>query len=181
MNRLRLCRFVPYLVQVCLFVAFLSPVLLTGQQSNEVLKLVAPQDLEGIFPPSFYFRGKTAPVQWRNAAALRFSAQSIFFAGLIDSSGYASGIQDKYQMYLLTEQPMLIGDQLLPAGAYGAGFVGDRFVVMDIGGKTVAEGQTQLDEHFARPRPLQIVLPPASDARLYLGRRWIPMRLALPK
>lgn len=134
-----------------------------------------------MFPATVYFQGKTAPVQWRNAAAVRFSAQAVFFAGLIDNSGYASGVQEKYQMYLLVEQPMQFGDRVLPAGAYGAGFVGKRFIVMDIGGNTVAEGETLLDEHLARPRPLQIMLLSASDAKLYLGRRWIPIALASPK
>lgn len=126
-----------------------------------------------MFPPSVYFQGRTAPLQIRNAAAMKLPGGGVFFAGLVDASGYASSVQEKYQMYLLAERPMLLGDKALPAGAYGAGFVGNRFLIMDIGGRTIAEGETQTDDKMTRPRPLQMVLAPGGETRLYLGRRWI--------
>ncbi|MGI4854460.1 MAG: hypothetical protein ACRYF4_10510 [Janthinobacterium lividum] len=155
-----------------------SPVVLRGQASAGAPALIAPQELETLFPPSVYFQGKTAPVQRRNSAAVRFGEGAAFFAGLVDTSGYASSVQEKYQMYLLTERAVQFGDKTLPAGAYGAGFVGDRFLVMDIGGHVLAEGATQMDEKLARPRPLQMVLSPAGEGRLYLGKRWVRVSLA---
>ncbi len=135
-------------------------------------------ELQSTFPPSVYFQGRSAPLQLRNAAAIRFAGDAIFFAGLVDSSGYASSIQEKYQMYLIAERPVLIGGKLLQAGAYGAGFVGDRFLVMDIGGRTIAEGQVQNDAKLARPRPLQLVQANGTGAKLYLGRRWVSVEIS---
>ncbi len=144
-----------------------------GQQSAKAIRVLPAQEVESTFPPSVYFRGKTAPVQLRNASAARFADDSLVFAGLVDNSGYASNLRETYQMYLLTDKSLLVGDKLLPAGAYGAGFVGEGYIVMDIGGRTVAEGETHQDDQITRPRPLQLLQPAASSIRLYLGRRWV--------
>ena len=59
-------------------------------------------------------------------------------ASLVDTSGYSSGVAAKYQGYLITEVPLKIGGKLLPAGAYGIGFLGgDKFLVTDLGGGDV--------------------------------------------
>jgi len=44
-------------------------------------------------------------------------------AGLVDTSGYSTGVASKYQGYLITEVPLKIGGKRLPAGAYGFGFL----------------------------------------------------------
>lgn len=144
-----------------------------GQQSLKTIRVLSSQEMENVFPPSVYFRGKTAPVQWRNAFAVRFADDSLVFAGLVDNSGYASSVQETYQMYLICDKPLLVGDKVLPAGAYGAGFVGERFIVMDVGGRTAVEGKTHLDDELTRPRPLQVLQPSDKNIRLYLGRRWV--------
>lgn len=149
---------------------------LQAQAPMAAVQMLEPKELESTFPPSVYYRGKTASIQWRNAAAIR-SGNAIFFAGLVDTSGYSSSIQETYQMYLILEQATLFGDASLPAGAYGAGFVGTQFVVMDLGGHKVAEGATQMDEHLARPRPLQVRQPSPTETRLYLGKRWVRVAL----
>ena len=138
----------------------------------------SPEEVQGTFPPSVYFQGRSAPLQLRNAAAIRFAGDAIFFAGLVDSSGYASSVQEKYQMYVICERPTLFGGKLLQAGAYGAGFVGERFLVMDLGGRNIAEGQTQTDAQMARPRPLQLLQPGKASAKLYLGKRWVSVELS---
>lgn len=138
-------------------------------------RLFSAEELETTFPAKVYYLGKTAPVQLRNAAAVHLGEHGIFFAGLVDTSGYASGVQETYQMYLLLEQPTHFGSTTLQPGAYGAGFVGDKAVVMDIGGHKIAETATQLDDHMTRPRPLQLVQVDGG-VRLYLGRRWCDIK-----
>lgn len=150
------------------------------QRDEKATQVLSAQEVETTFPPTVFFRGKTAPVQWRNASAVRFADGSLFFAGLIDSSGYASNVQETYQMYLISEVPFRIGDKPVPAGAYGAGFLGEHFVVMDVGGHSVAEGDTHTDQGLSRPRPLQILQPGALSVRLYLGRRWVSIALSYP-
>ena len=132
--------------------------------------------LSDLLPATVYFQGKTAPLQIRNSGGTRFLSGAIAWAALVDTSGYASSVQERYQFYLVTEGPLRVGNTTLAAGAYGGGFMGDRFIMMDLGGHTVAQGSTLLDANLARPRPLQI-LPDSPDAvRLYLGRRWMQLQ-----
>ncbi len=94
---------------------------------------------------------------------------------MVDSSGYASGIQEKYQFYLVTEGPLRIGNAKIGPGAYGGGFVGNEFELMDLGGHTVAQGPTQTDADLRRPRPLQVLADSSTAVKLVLGRRWVEL------
>ena len=135
----------------------------------------APAALANLLPPSVYFRGKSAPIQLRNAGAVRFGEDAIAWVALVDNSGYATDVQEKYQFYLVTEAPLLLGGTKLAAGAYGGGFLGERFVVMDLGGHTVAEGSLQTDPALKRPRPLQMLPDTPHAVKLYLGRHWVEL------
>ena len=132
-----------------------------------------PEQLERLLPATVYFRGQVASVQARNSGAVRFPDGAVFFAAMVDTSGYASDVQATYQFYLVTESPILLGSMPLRAGAYGAGVVNGKLVVMDIGGHTIANVDTTLDNAMMRPRPLQVLTEAGSSARLYLGRRWV--------
>jgi len=137
-------------------------------------KLFTPEDLNKLLPQGVWFSGKSAPLQLRNSGGVRFSNGLSFWAAMVDTSGYASNVQEKYQFYLVTEGPVEFGGKLLPPGAYGAGFVAnDRFVVMDVGGHTVLEGATNQDDAMKRPRPLELLTQPDGKLRLYLGRRYV--------
>lgn len=134
--------------------------------------------LNALLPPSVYFAGRTAPLQTRNAGGTKFANGSTFWVSLVDSSGYASSVQERYQFYLVTEGPIRFGDVALRPGAYGGGFVGERFVLMDIGDHSIGEGATQTDANLRRPRPLQVVADQPGAVKLYLGRRWVMVRTA---
>lgn len=138
--------------------------------------LLAPDKLSALLPPSVYFEGKSAPLQTRNAAGASLSGGAILWAALVDTSGYATDVQSRYQFYLVTESPLLLGKSRLAPGAYGGGFVGDQFVIMDIGGHTVVNGPVHTDDALKRPRPLQMTSPSATAMRLYLGRHWIDLQ-----
>jgi hypothetical protein len=138
----------------------------------------AAAQLETLIPATVYFRGKVASVQLRNAGGARFANDGIFFAVMVDTAGYSSSVQEKYQFYLVTEKAIRFGGQFLPPGAYGAGFVNDSFIVMDIGGKTLLQGNTSEDKELKRPRPLQVLAVSESSVRLYLGRRYVLVEAA---
>ena len=142
--------------------------------------LLAPDQINKLLPPSVFFRGQTAPLQLRNAAAARFGDGALLFASLVDTSGYSTSVRERYQFYLVTEVPLTLGEKTLPAGAYGAGFLEDgTFVVMDIGGHDVLLARTERDQTMRRPRPLQLV--PGStpqELRLYLGRSYAVLKRA---
>ena len=97
------------------------------------------------------------------------------FATKIDAGGYSSGIQERYQAYLITEVPLIIGGNRLPPGAYGVGFIpNNKFVVMDIGGHDLFLADSHRDETLQRPTPLQILPDPTPQSyRLYGGRDFV--------
>lgn len=133
------------------------------------------EQIAGLLPPSVYFSGQTANLQLRNAGAVNLDG-AIVWASLVDSSGYASDVKERYQFYLVTERRLHVGDADLPAGAYGGGFLKDRFVIMDLGGHTVAEGAVQTDGSLQRPRPLQLLPDNSTAVKFFLGRQWVSLR-----
>ncbi len=138
-------------------------------------RILTPQEIGKVMPQTVFFRGQTAAVQLRNTFGLRFPDGSLMLAGLVDSSGYSSGIKGKYQGYILTETVITVNGKTLPAGAYGFGFLpNDVFLVMDIGAHEVLKVTDQTDAKLLRPRPLSILSGQDGDSyRLYEGRRFV--------
>jgi hypothetical protein len=133
-----------------------------------------------IFPERVFFRGQSAPVQYRNSGGVHFSDDLYILAGMVDSSGYSTGIKEKYQAYLLDEVTLEIAGQTLKPGAYGIGFItGGKFVVMDLGANDVLQAASQHDAEMKRPVPLQVLASgTAGSYRLYIGRDYVEFRRA---
>ena len=142
-------------------------------------KILSPQDIGTLMPHSVFFRGQTATVQLRNTYGLRLADGTVVLAGLVDNSGYATGIQQKYQGYLLSENALTVNGKALPAGAYGFGFVANNaFVVMDIGAHEVSKTTSKTDATMPHPRPLMIVTGTRpGNYRLYEGRRFVSIHI----
>ena len=128
-----------------------------------------------LFPERVFFRGQTAPVQARNTGGVRFADDFYVLAGMVDNSGYSTGIREKYQAYLINEVTLEIGGQTLKPGAYGFGFLdGGKFLLMDLGGNDLLSATSQRDAEMKRPVPLQVVAAsPAGTYRLYAGRNYV--------
>ena len=129
-----------------------------------------------ILPPSVFFRGQSASIQARNSGGVRFSKDALVLATLVDTSGYSTSLQEKYQAYLITEVAIDFDGHRLPPGAYGCGFIaGDNFIVMDIGGHDLFTVKSAHDAAIRRPMPLQVLASPtnAQHYRLYAGRTFV--------
>jgi len=127
-----------------------------------------------LFPETVFFRGQSAPVQMRNTGGVHFSDDLYVLAGMVDNSGYSTGIREKYQAYLLTEVTLQIGGQTLKPGAYGIGFIeGGKFVVMDLAANDIFHAASQRDAGMNRPVPLQVVATEDGKYRLYMGRDFV--------
>lgn len=130
-----------------------------------------------LLPDAVFFAGKSATTQLRNSAGVRLADGQYVLAVLVDTSGYSSALQQKYQGYLLTETALSIGGHLLPAGAYGIGFVAGHFVVMDIGSHDLLQAPATHDAQMQRPMPLQVLEGSSPGAwRLCLGRDCVEFR-----
>ena len=133
-----------------------------------------------LFPDKVYFRGQVGTAQMRNTGGVRYVDGFLVLAALVDSSGYASGIKEKYQAYLITDVAIEIGGQALKPGAYGCGFIdNNKFVVMDLGANDLFEVTSTKDAEIKRPIPLQfIATPEAGKYRFYHGREYVEFRRA---
>jgi hypothetical protein len=146
----------------------------TGTAAKEgVLKAAEVGDK--LFPDKVFFRGQCANVQARNTGGVRYADGMLVMAGLVDNSGYSSGLKEKYQAYLITEVPIEIGGQTLKPGAYGFGFIeGNKFIVMDVGANDLGQVSSTKDAEMKRPVPLQVVAgAEAGKYRLYKGRDYV--------
>lgn len=143
--------------------------------------LLKPGEVADLLPATVFFQGKTAPVQGRNSSGIRFEDKSLMLVSLVDTAGYSSQVQEKYQAYLITESALDIEGHRLGPGAYGCGFLGDgSFIVMDIGGHDLFTAHAAHDSEFRRPTPLQIIASPSEPGkyRLYAGRNYVRFSVA---
>jgi hypothetical protein len=138
--------------------------------------VVATADLKSIVPNSYFYRGQSASVQMRNAAAIRTKNERYVIAALVDTSGYASDVAAKYQGLFITEVKLKVGDAELAPGEYGFGFVGDKFVITDVGANDVLSTSSQRDENLKRPVPLKIS-EDGGGYRLYTGKKYVTLQV----
>src|SRR5258708_28206247 len=75
-----------------------------------------------IFPERVFFRGQSAPVQFRNSGGAHFADDLYVLPGMVDSSGYSTAIKEKYQAYLLNEFTLENSGTTLKTGPYCIGF-----------------------------------------------------------
>ena len=135
-------------------------------------RILEGADLERVVPQSFYFEGQSGPTQMRNSAAAQLGPRRFVMAGLVDTSGYSSDVQAKYQGFIVTDSPITVGGSRLPTGAYGFGFTSGWLNVMDVGGRRVLSVRARNDERLQRPRPLMMT-DARNGVRLYSGRSFV--------
>jgi hypothetical protein len=156
-----------------LAVVIFSCLLLSAQPKPGVL---SPDDIRKVVPATYFFRGQSAPVQLRNSAGFSGPDGKLVLAGLVDTSGYASDVQAKYQGFLITEVKINIGGTELQPGEYGFGFSPDaRFLVMDVGANDLFSVAGKVDDKVAHPVPLKMV-EDGGAYQLYAGRKWVSVK-----
>jgi len=146
------------------------PGAMVAQASDTVLKAA---DTQKILPASVFYKGQQAPTELRNSGGVKFADGFFVLATLVDTSGYSTGVQAKYQAYFITEVPIKLGTGSLGAGIYGVGFVGDKFVVTDVGAHDVVVVSSAEDAALKHPMPLEVTADPAGGFRLYAGRKYV--------
>jgi hypothetical protein len=166
-----------------LFLAIAVPVLFAASQSDSnkndagvvTPKVLTASEAGKLLPNAVFFRGQSAPIQARNSGGVQFAKDAFLLVTLVDTAGYSSSVQEKYQAYLITETPINIEGHRLESGAYGCGFLAaNAFVVMDIGGHDLFSVRSAKDAELRRPTPLQVLPSPAGAGyRLYVGRDYV--------
>jgi len=150
-------------VLVSLTLAQASAQILTGDQ---VKKLA---------PSSYFFAGQSAAVQVRNTGGLKNSAGKLVLAGLVDTSGYSTAIQEKYQGFLITETKLSFDGATLDPGEYGFGVKDGKFIVMNVAATDLFSIASQNDDQVKHPVPLKFEKDGAGY-RLYAGRKYVVVK-----
>lgn len=145
--------------------------LFTAVIAQEPATILSGPELKRVVPESFYYEGQSAPTQMRNAAAVRFGTKRFVIAGMVDTSGYSTEIQAKYQGFFITDSRITVGGSELGAGAYGFGFSEDKLNIFDVGGGVLISVGITKDSALKRPRPLTMTKS-ADGVRLYSGRSY---------
>ena len=158
--------------------AFALPLFAQSTPAAHGPAILHPSDLAKVVPGSVFFRGQSATTQLRNSGGVRFADGAVMFAVLVDNSGYSTGIQQKYQAYLITEVPLELEGHRLAPGAYGAGIVKTgadlHFVIQDLGAHDLFQATSKHDAKLHRPVPLQVMDGSgAGKYRLYFGRNYV--------
>jgi hypothetical protein len=159
-----------------------SPYQSDSAATNEPRALTASEAAK-FLPATVFFRGQSAPIQARNSGGVQFDKNALLLVTLVDTAGYSSSVQEKYQAYLITEASIDIEGNRLPPGAYGCGFIaGNTFVIMDIGGHDLFTIHSTKDAMLHRPTPLQVLpAPNGAGYRLYVGRDYVNFAQLAPE
>ena len=128
------------------------------QASTTATGLLSAAELDRLLPATVFFSGQSAPLQLRNSAAFRTPAGRMVWAGLVDTSGYSTGVREKYQFYFVTEVPLTVGTLSIQPGIYGGGYLADNnFVLLNVASSEIGRTTVREDKELRRPRPLQML------------------------
>ncbi len=145
-------------------------------QAAQKAGVLSPEEVKKAVPAAYFYRGQSASTQLRNSAGIRTQDGKYVLAGMVDTSGYASDVAQKYQGFFIAEIKLDIGGSQLSPGEYGFGFTKDKFLITDVGANEVLSVPFQTDTQVKRPVPLKIVEDNGSY-RLYAGRKWVAIKV----
>jgi hypothetical protein len=150
-------------------------VLLTALLAQANAQVLTGEQVKKIAPSTYYFAGQSAAVQTRNTVGLKNTAGKIVLAGLVDTSGYSTAIQEKYQGFLITETKLSFDGTTLDPGEYGFGFKDGKFLVMNVAATDLFSIASKNDDQDKHPVPLRIEKD-GDGYRLYAGRKYVVVK-----
>jgi hypothetical protein len=154
----------------------LVAVLLTSVLAQKAAQhLLSADELKSVVPAEFFFRGQKAPTQLRNSTGFQTADGKLTFGALVDTSGYSTAVQQKYQGLLITESKLNISGFELGPGEYGFGFTADKFVVMNVANEDLLSVPYQTDTELKRAMPLKMV-EDGAGYKLFAGKKWVAVK-----
>jgi hypothetical protein len=138
-------------------------------------QILSGDELKKLVPSAYFFAGQSAPTQLRNSVGVKSAAGKLMLAGLVDTSGYSTAIQEKYQGFLITETRLSLDGQTLEPGQYGFGFKEGKFIVMNVAATDLFTLPSQSDDQLKHPVPLKLEKD-GDGYRLYAGRKYVVMK-----
>ena len=163
-------------VRPVVFAVFLSLVSLQAVAQQAKPGVLNADEIKRLAPSSYFFAGQSASVQTRNTVGLRGTNNKLVLAGLVDTSGYATDVAQKYQGFFITEGKLDIEGSDLQPGQYGFGFSKDgKFLVMNVAADDLFTVSAKVDDQLPHPVPLKMVEKDGSY-RLYAGKHYVTLK-----
>ncbi|MBI3477962.1 MAG: hypothetical protein HY010_19690 [Acidobacteria bacterium] len=138
-------------------------------------QILAGDALKKVVPSGYFFASQSAQVQVRNSVAAKTAAGHIVAAGMVDTSGYSTSIQEKYQGFFITETKVTFDGGSLEPGAYGFGFKDGKFLVMNIAATDLFSVATKADDQQKHPVPMKLEKD-GDGYRLYAGKNYVAFK-----
>jgi hypothetical protein len=138
--------------------------------------ILSPTDVRGISPTTYYYAGHAATVQMRNTVGIRTQDGKNILAGMVDTSGYSTAIQQKYQGFFITEAKVHIEGAEVAPGAYGFGFMNEKFILTNVAAEDILNVASKMDDQLKRPVPLKAT-EENGGYRLYAGKRYVVVQV----
>src|SRR5262252_2643833 len=138
-------------------------------------QILAGDALKKAVPGSYFFAGQSAQVQARNSVGTKTAAGKLVLAGLVDTSGYSTSIQEKYQGFLITETKVTFDGGTLDPGQYGFGFKEGKFLLMNVAATDLFSVATQSDDSVKHAVPLKLEKD-GDGYRLYAGKNYVAFK-----
>jgi len=138
-------------------------------------QIISGDALKKVIPTSYFFAGQSAAVQTRNSVAFKSAGGHYVLAGFVDTSGYSTAIQEKYQGFFITETKITFDGSTLEPGEYGFGFKEGKFLVMNVAASDVFSVATKSDDQLKHPVPLKLEKD-GDGYRLYAGKNYVAFK-----
>jgi hypothetical protein len=138
--------------------------------------VLSATDVRSISPTAYYYAGHAATVQMRNTVGIRTQDGKNILAGMVDTSGYSTGIQQKYQGYFITEAKIHIEGAEVAPGEYGFGFMNDKFILTNVAAEDFLNVSAKMDDELKRPVPLRVT-DENGGYRLYAGKKYVVLQV----
>jgi hypothetical protein len=135
-------------------------------------QILSGDALKKVVPTTYFFAGQSAPVQTRNSVALKTAGAHFVLAGLVDTSGYSTAIQEKYQGFFITESKLTFDGGTLEPGQYGFGFKDGKFLVMNVAATDLLSVATKNDDQLKHAVPFKLEKD-GDGYRLYAGKNYV--------
>ena len=152
--------------------------------AQKKFELVTGKAFDSALPKDFYLEGNAIPTAKRNAAMVHTPSGARAVFALLDTTGYASNIIEKYVGMMITEADLTVCGTKVPTGSYGFGWVQSprgedkpgTFSLYNQAGAKVAGCSTPRDAEVKAPRPLDVVVKADGTALLYHGRNSVALQ-----
>jgi hypothetical protein len=155
-----------------------------GVSAQHQFEIVTGKAFDSALPKDFYLEGNAIPTAKRNAVMVHLPSGARAMFSLLDTTGYASNIIEKYVGMITTEGELSICGNKVGVGSYGFGWVPSppekdqpgKFSLYDQAGAKLAECETPRDAKLAHPQPLRVAPGTDGTAKLYHLRNSVELK-----